>query len=46
MEEKRTVAGDILLELKEADELTYDMEEASPMSITRDFGGFFTLLCC
>lgn len=47
MEREVSVAGDILLELREADELDcISLEENSPLSITEIYGGIWTLLCC
>ena len=44
MERQDTVVGDLLLELKEAEQL--DVEDTTPLSFTRNQGGILTLICC
>lgn len=46
MEKELSVIGDLLLELREAEQLECSLEETTPLSLTRDQGGFFTLICC
>lgn len=46
MEKEVCVIGDLLLELREAEQLECCLEEATPLSLTRDQGGILTLICC
>lgn len=46
MEKELFAVGDILLELREAEQLECSLEESTPLSLTRDAGGFLTIICC
>lgn len=46
MEKELSVIGDILLELREAEQLEYSIGEITPLSVTIETGGLFTLICC
>lgn len=46
MEKKLSVIGDILLELREAEQLECSLEETTPLSLTREAGGYLTIICC
>lgn len=46
MKEQVAVEGDFSLELKEAKALDAISEEATPLSITKNYGGVYTILCC
>ena len=46
MEGEKFVTGDILLELKEAEELDCIFEESTSLPVTKDAGSFFSLICC
>ncbi len=40
------VTGDIILELEEAQKLETSAEDSGVYSITRDFGGVYSIICC
>ena len=46
MEKELLVIGDALMELKEAKQLEISLEESTPLSVTRDAGGFISIICC
>ena len=46
MEKELSVIGDILLELREAEQLESSVDEGTPLSLTRDAGGYLTIICC
>ena len=46
MEKELFVVGDVLLELKEVEQLEVSLEESTPLSITRDAGGYLSIICC
>lgn len=46
MKEQVTVEGNFMLELEEAKALDAISDETTPLSITKDFGGLYTILCC
>ncbi len=46
MKQNEFVVGDILLELKEAEEVGDSSEESIPLTITQDWGTFLSLICC
>lgn len=46
MEKELSVIGDILLELREAEQLECSLEETTPLSLTREAGGYLTIICC
>lgn len=46
MEENKRAAGDILLELREAEELECSQESGMSLTLTENIGGYFSLICC
>lgn len=46
MEKEVSVIGNLLLELREAEQLECSSEENTPLSLTRMEGGILTLICC
>lgn len=46
MEENKRAAGDILLELREAEELECSQESAMSLTVTESGGSFISLICC
>lgn len=46
MTEQVDVAGNLMLELEEAKTLDTISDETTPLSITKDYGGLYTILCC
>ena len=46
MEEQINVVGNLILELEEAKELESISDGTVPLSITQNYGGLYTILCC
>lgn len=46
MKEERNAAGDIFMELEEIQKMDITPSESGPYSITVDFGGFLSIICC
>ena len=46
MKEQVFVEGDFNLELEEAKALDAIVDETTPLSITKKYGGVYTILCC
>lgn len=46
MSTKKNETGDLLLELAEAEKLERKAENNGPYSITYDYGGSHTIICC
>ncbi len=47
-EEKKweNITGDLLKELEEAQKLDLDSADAGPYSITYEYGGYLSIICC
>lgn len=46
MSTKKNETGDLLLELAEAEKLERKVENDGPNSVTYDYGGWMTVICC
>lgn len=46
MEKKNDYEGNLRLETEEIKKLEKEMDEAQGLSVSKNFGGWYTLLCC
>ena len=46
MSTEKQVTGDIFAELEELKKVDVNPEDEGTYSITNDYGGFFSLICC
>lgn len=46
MKTENNVAGDLFLELEEAEKVDIKPEEEGTYSVTAAFGGFLSIICC